>query len=193
MPVRFPRLYAAVMLFVLAALIALPAQAEMTEADREGMRAFAACLDETGGNEEACLEKLGRYAWYPRDDAACEAVGARVETVIALDGLPKWRHMYMNERCARMGLAHGAKGAAVGARRDHSNPMARCVNADPWSNFCMDKYGRQGWYPFRDNVCPLNARGLARQARDGQQQVWSMLFYNERCRRLAMDHFEAPQ
>lgn len=181
-----------------AALLAItlagsPLRAETTEADRTGQRDFAGCLVEAGGDEKTCIGKLGRIAWYPHDEAVCEAVGAQVEKVIELDGLPKWRHIYMNERCARMGLPHGAKGATVGARVDPNNPLARCVNAGPWKNFCLDTYGRQGWYPFRDNVCPFNTRGLARQTRDGEKQVWSMLFYNERCRRLSMDYFEAPQ
>ena len=185
-------LFAAVIMFA-TVVIALPAQAQITDADRAGQRTFTACLDESDGSEEICIEKLGRFAWYPRDEAACDAVGVRVEKVIELDGLPKWRHMYMNERCARMGLPHGAKGAASGGRVDRVNPMARCVNADPWNNFCMDKYGRQGWHPFRDNVCPRNAKGLTRQRRDSERHPWSMLFYNERCRRLGMNYFKAPQ
>ena len=180
-------------LFAAALLAATPAYAEMTEADKAGMQAFAACLDEADSDEEDCIEKLGRFAWYPRDDAVCAAVGARVERVIKLDGLPKWRHMYMNERCVRMGLPHGATGAVSGGHVDRDNPLARCVNAVPWKNFCLERYGRQDQYPVRDDVCPRITSGLARQKHDGEKHAWSMLFYNERCRRLGMNHYGSPQ
>jgi len=183
----------AVILLALAALIALPAQAEMTEADREGMRAFAACLAETERDEAACVEKLSLYAWYPANDKTCAMIGARVERVISLDGQPKWSDLFRNERCARLGMPHGEWAARAGARWDPEERYARCDEFDSYNVSCIEVFGQHAWHPYKEKICQSTVRGLTKQVhkrKAGKPYFRDMLFETERCRRLGLPYFK---
>jgi len=190
MPVRSRRPYAAIALFALAALIALPAQAEMTEADRVGMRAFAACVAEDDGSVATCIARLSLYAWYPRDHDNCSKIGAGVDKIIALDGQPKWINLFRNERCARLGMPHGAVAARAGGRWDPNEGYAQCSEFGPGGISCEDEIGRHAWHPYDEGDCPGSGLEAQREHRSrvGGQYIWRMLFETERCRRLGLPY-----
>lgn len=178
----------------LLAVVALPstAHAEITEADKEGMRAFTACLDEADGGESVCIETLGRHAWYPRDDATCEAISGRVETVIELDGVPKYRDMFMNERCARLDLPHNRTAAAAGIARIGDKPYYICgetVFVDV--PYCDTGAGRYLWHPGgKRRNCRTPMRALEEDLAGVRYMNWSILFKTERCHRLGEEYFQ---
>ena len=175
----------------LALLAAGAARAEMTGADEAGMRAFTACVEEAGGDEDVCVDKLGLYAWFPLRDTACETVGARVEKVIELDGQPKWRDLFRNERCARLGLPHGAGAAKAGVRWNQLDRYAQCSELEIDWRDCKEELGRHAWHPYDENDCLT--RGLEYQKKNknpNHPYIWFMLFETERCRRLGFAYFK---
>lgn len=187
-PVR-ARLFATALLA--AIVTATPARAEMTEADREGARVFASCLDETGDNEDACSEKLGRYAWYPHDSATCEAVGTRVDNIIGLGGNPVWRDLFQNERCARLGMPHGI----AGLPSPPDSPTGRKLNAceKKWSwDPCVELLGRHEMFDVdaKDGSCGRIAYNLNKPNADLEIKWWRRWFRNERCWRLGGAYFD---
>ncbi len=177
----------------LVLLAAGAARAEMTPADEASMRTFAACLDENGGDEDACVGKLSLYAWYPVDDKVCDTIGVRVEKVIELGGQPKWRDLFRNERCARLGLPHGAGAARAGTRWDQQEPYAQCSELEIDWRDCKEELGRHAWHPYDENDCLRTLRGLRKQEQimdPNRPYIWFMLFHTERCRRLGFAYFE---
>ncbi len=171
------------------------ARAEMTEADKEGMQIFAACLDEAGNDEDSCLEKLGRYAWYPREEAVCEIIGARVEEVLELGGAPKYRDLFMNERCARLDLPHGKTAAAAGATRIGNENYAICGVEGSSSRLpqCADVVVRHLWYPVSSVYCKSTVMRLRSGERSPIYAYWSLLFETERCRRLGGTYYKPDE
>ena len=178
------------MMLGLGLLAAGAARAEMTEADKEGMHVFAACLDENGGDENNCLEKLGRYAWYPRDDATCEAVGARVNEAISGGGHAELRDLFFNERCARLGLPHDTEAA-----KDKNSPNLglaydACLDETHNPLVCDDRLGRHKYYPVVPGMCSAQGKMMFEVYKASWQPLWSSFFENERCRRLGEPYFE---
>ena len=168
------------------------ARAEMTGADEAGMRAFAACLDETGNDEDACTEKLGRYAWYPHGGATCETVGARVERVIDLEGQVKWRDLFMNERCARLDLPHNQTAAVAEITRIGKVPYFLCGPDDGFagSSSCGNELSRHFWHPWNNSSCRITMHALMKDVEGISYSSWDSLFKTERCHRLGMDYFQ---
>ena len=193
MPRPFRGLFAAAATLLTTALAgSLPAPAEMTEDDRAGQRTFAACLDENGGDEAVCVEKLSLYAWYPANDKTCAMIGARVERVISLDGQPKWSDLFRNERCARLGMPHGEWAARAGARWDPEERYARCDEFDSYNVSCIEVFGQHAWHPYKEKICQSTVRGLTKQVhkrKAGKPYFRDMLFETERCRRLGLPYF----
>ncbi len=186
---------------LLAVANAMPAGAEMTETDEAGRRAFAACLDGAGNDEEACLKELGYYAWYPRDAAACEAVGALVRLAIDNGGQAEWRDLFLNERCARIGMPHD-RGAAAAGDTDpdtlESSPegaisrkiFVDCLDGKHWNDEpCFEKVGRHRWYD-EDIYCAITRDIVEIGAEKRKIQSWKLLFENERCHRRGVWHYE---
>lgn len=188
-PVQF-YLCAAVLLLANAAL-ATPAHTEMTEADKEGMRAFAACLDENGGDEEDCVGKLGRYAWYPRDDAACEAVASRIDEILDVGGDPIWKDVFQNERCARLELFFSTKALPDKQTGESGLQTIDCRNAKP-ASLCYNMHGRHLWNPIGATLlCEMVASGLMKYPALIPTKWWDSWFRNERCQRLDLSYFDA--
>lgn len=154
--------------------------------ERDNLRRaqFTACVKAAGGGETTCMEKLGRPAWYPADERACAAIGARIETVLRLDGLPKWQDLFKNERCARLGLPGSETAAADGARRQVSSRWESCFTDKSRPYFCAEQLGRHVWHPVNGDHCSDMTGWIARDRRDGDPIPWDYLFYNERCWRL---------
>ena len=178
------------------------AHAELTEADKVGQRAFIACLDENGNNEDDCFDILDRYAWYPRDASVCESVAARLKISLAAwddaGGQPKpepfsdamkshSRDLFFNERCARRGLPHN-----IEAARDPDTPGLRseynaCLAETGASiGSCNEQLGEHRYYPTNDGDCAFNLSTITRDIGAGWHSLWSTLFDNERCRRLGL-------
>lgn len=177
-------LFATVILFVAMAM-APSTRAEMTEADRAGQRTFAACLGEAGGDEETCLEKLGRFAWYPRDEVACENIAARVDAAISGGNQAEYKDLYFNERCARLGMAHDRDAAKDGDSYDPNSPYIQCIKGPTPTDDCADKLlGRHRVVPTWERFCE-GSYNLYIQAIDMEwKPLWKILFSIERCQRL---------
>lgn len=206
MPGTFrPLTFAAALLFATMAE-AFPASAEMTEADKAGMQTFAACLDKTGGDEAGCIKVLGRYAWYPRDDAVCAAVAARVGETLAVlvnDGdqakpqprLPsdtlEMKNLFFNERCARLDLPHNSEAAKdpnePGLRQEYNACLAE---AGASQGSCNERMGVHRFYPADNEDCEFNLSTIAQNVSMGLRSFWERLFDNERCRRLGLVYAE---
>jgi hypothetical protein len=187
-PVQF-YLFATVLLLAGAA-ISVPAHAEMTEADKQGMRAFTACLDEPGGDEAGCIEELGRYAWYPRDDATCKAVGARVDRIIGLGGDPVWRDLFQNERCARLGMPHGAAGLPIQPGSEAAGVFTACEDKWGWG-ICVEMFGRHEYFEVDSkDSCKSSTYLFNKPNADIEIKWWRRLLKNERCWRLGEAYFD---
>ena len=168
-----------------------PARAEMTEADEAGMQAFTACLDEAGNDEDACIKKLGRYGWYPRDEEGCITIGARVEKVLEIGGIPKYSDLFKNERCARLGLPHGQKAAAAGIMGIGNERYTGCglesISADYPG--CESEAGQHLWYPRKKRDCLFPRIALEKDVGAVYFMQWFSLFETERCHRLGKEYF----
>ena len=181
----------ATVLLIMASAMAPSARAEMTETDKEGMRAFAACLDETGDDENGCIKKLGRFAWYPRDDAACEAVASRVDKILTVDGDPIWSDIFQNERCARLGSIFSTKVLPDKNTGESGLQTINCRKAKPASR-CYNMHGRHLWNPAGATLlCEMVASGLKKYSASILTKWWDSWFRNERCRRLDLSYFDA--
>ena len=190
MPVRFRRLCAAVVMLA-ASASPLSANAEFSEADKAGKNAFMSCLGEAGESEDTCLVKLGRYAWYPRDDATCEAVGARVHAAITDVNQAEWRDLFFNERCARLGLSNDMEATLAGNRETPDRDYAQCVEEIQSPSICAERLGRHRQYPTKPDFCYFNRDMIELTLkREKLSLSWKELFENERCQRLQMPYFE---
>ena len=174
----------------LVLLAAGAARAEMTEADEAGMRAFAACVEAAGGDEGACLGKLGRYAWYPKDGAVCETVGARVHKAISDGAQAEWQDLFFNERCARVGLPHDREAAKAGDRLDPDREYGKCMDEIKKPFECDRTLGRHSHHPWADGECEISRQLESVYDELGWTPAWQDLFSGERCRRLGMPYFE---
>ena len=195
-------LFTAILLAAALAAVA-PARADMTEVDKAGQRAFAACLDETGG-EEACTDKLGRYAWYPHDNAVCEVVATFVHKIITDGAQVEWHDLFFNERCARLHLPHDREAAAAGDTDPQtlkSSPEGKasrqifvdCLDGKHWNDeACYEKVGRHRWYD-EEIYCGLTGNIVKLSAKNREIQSWKLLFMNERCHRMGVWHYEPAQ
>lgn len=178
-------------LLLAASASASPAHAEMTEADRAGQRAFVACLDKTGGDEDSCIETLGRYAWYPRDNATCEIIATRVAKILTVGGDPIWSDMFRNERCARLGLFFSEQALPDKATGGSAPLTVDCREARPVSH-CREMHGRHLWNPAGDaSLCESVADLQERYLPSGLSDQWGDWFRNERCHRLGDSYFDA--
>ena len=145
------RLFAAVLLA--ATMAGAPARAEMTEADKAEMRTFAECLDEAGDDEAGCIEKLGRLAWYPRDDAACEAVATRIRSALSEGGQAEHKDLFFNERCTRLEMPHHREAAKAGDAIESTSPYRTCMNDTGNAFQCEKTVARHSAHPLSNNEC----------------------------------------
>ena len=176
----------------LGLLAAGAARAEMTEADEAGMRAFAACLDETGNDEDACLEKLGRYAWYPRKDADCEPITVRVRTALSGGSQAEHKYLFFNERCARLEMPHDREAAKNGDTLEPGNVWIACVREEKNPRDCERIVGLQYWQPSNEGACEVHRHTSSVFYELGWLPQWDEPFITERCRRLGQSHFIPP-
>lgn len=146
---------------------------------------FLTCLDENGGNEQACFTSLGMYAWYPKDEAECVAVAGRIDAVFAVDGLPRWPSLFRNERCARLDMPHHEEAAVAGTREFKDRSYANCYNINYMAYTCDDIHGRHRRFRASDRECEAIGQMAFRYP------SWELLFENERCWRLGWPHYEA--
>lgn len=193
MPEPFRVLFFAAIMLASASAGAGFARAEMTEADKAGMLAFDACLDENGSDEGVCTEKLGLFAWYPRNDTICEAIGKRVNNIIELGGNPVWRELFQNERCARLGMPHGAAGLPSPPNSTLRQQYTVCRN-NPVQFICLELIGRHEDLPtLNEIVCPSMARRLSKAGKRIYFRWWDTWFENERCWRLGGMFFDTTK
>lgn len=149
---------------------------------------FIKCLEDTSGNEQACLRKLGIQAWYPGGDADCEAVIKRIDTVLAVGGLPRWPDFFKNERCARLGMPHHAEAVASSAQDYNDRSYLDCYNVDYDYEVCDDIYGRHRRHRPSEEDCAAIADTISEIVK---RPGWEGSFMNERCWRLGLPHYEA--
>lgn len=162
---------------------------------------YTGCLA-TNGTENYCVRLLGPMAWYPRDAAKCEGIGARVDKVIELGGEPKYQDLYKNERCARLALPHSADAANIGESVGPDGPYAACETTPPYneSDFCTDELGEYRYFPHKERYCPVSKSGVKKffgrywkiplEKRPAPEWIW--FFRNERCWRLDKE-FHQPE
>ncbi len=163
---------------------------------------FAQCINQ-GTEPLQCLDKLGDpYSWNPTE-TACRFVGEKVEAIIAAGGDAKWRDLFYNERCVRLGLPHSRTAAEPG---DNIHPHARdsqCMREIMDASNCWDILGRHSKYPkLGQFACEYEIRALRtrrdalaplfrpRSWRMSDSMLWPDAFTNERCWRLGLPHFE---
>lgn len=172
------------------ALVALPLVSSCdSESKLEAQ--FLACLEETGSDEQACLNKLGPAAWMPEDETVCEAVASRIGAIIEAGGLARYPDLFRNERCARLGRPHNQLAAATGSPYSIDRTFVECYNRNPNGILmdCSDIVGTHKWYPVTDKECPALTRMIAKYETDPLDRSWDILFHNERCRRLRRDYY----
>jgi len=165
--------------------------------------AFDRCVkDET--NAAQCLTRLGGlYNWNPTE-AACRFVSYKTDAIIDAGGDAKWRDLFYNERCARLGLPHSLTAAEPGAQLIYNAPYWRCMNDIGNAGNCWDILGRHYDYPsLRTSPCDHEILTLRRgfDVRPLQptstpavfptSRLWFYAFGNERCWRLGLPHYEA--
>jgi len=186
-------LYLVIPALAVAGILAIPpvpvpyqAKPEKNNAvlDSERRSSFLICLEETGGEENICLEKLGLFAWYPGDEAECAEIAERIDAVFAVEGLPRWPALFRNERCARLGMPHNNEAAAAGTAEFDDRSYVDCYNIDYMVYTCDDLYGRHKRFRGSDKEC----RAIGNMA--AKHLLWEMVFENERCWRLGMPHGE---
>ena len=182
-----PALAIATLLAILPVPVPHRANPEKDSAGLDSARraGFLACLDESNGDEQVCLEKMGLLAWYPRDETECVAVAARIDAVLAVEGLPRWPTLYRNERCARMGMSHHEEAAVAGTAEFDDRSYVDCYKIDYMApNVCDDIHGRHRWSGGSDKECKAIGDIAFKSL------LWEMLFENERCWRLGQPHRE---
>lgn len=190
---RLKFLYLLIPALAIAAILAIPsilvpqrANPEKDSADLDSARQanFLACLDGNGGDEQACLEKMGLLAWYPRDETECVAVAERIDAVFAVGGLPRWPALFRNERCARLEMPHHEEAAVAGTPEFDDRPYVDCYKTDYMVYTCDDILGRHRRFRGSDRECKAIGDWAFKSL------LWETLFENERCWRLGMPHRE---
>ena len=191
-------------LFAAALTTAVPASAGMTPADEAGMRAYRACLDETQDDEAECIKRLGGYEWYPKNETSCEIVTLRTREAIAGGAQAEWQDLFYNERCARLDMMHNREAAAAGDTdpvTSETSPegaesrriFVECLDGKHWNDeSCFEKVGRHQWYD-EEIYCATNRDIVEIGAEKREIQSWKLLFYNERCHRRGVWHYEPAQ
>lgn len=145
---------------------------------------FPACMAETGGEGTACLERQGNWYSWRVSEAACRFVGARVDAVIAAGGEAKWTDLFRNERCARLGLPHGPVAAVGGTTAVSLSEQCMVLSGD-----CLEFLERHKWDSYWS--CPAMQKSLTKAYRKGAfPSILRDIFFNERCWRLNLPHFE---
>jgi len=169
--------------------VATSANAEMSKVDTAGKNTFKSCLEQTVGDKERCLLKLGFQSWYPYGDAACMSVAASVQTALAETRQIEWMDLFRNERCARLDMPHNTTAAKAGgteaAEIPATQPYVSCMKEVKGLEICLERVGRHTWYPIHFGCHRLN------DILEGDLQLfsWMLLFFNERCARLKLPYY----
>lgn len=148
---------------------------------------FVTCLDENGGDEQVCIEKMGVHAWYPRDKTECAAGVRRIDAVLAVKGLPRWPDLFRNERCARLGMPHHEDSVATSVKGYGDRSYLDCYNVDYNHVACDDIHGRHRRHRPSKDDCEAGGSTMSLILANAN---WEANFENERCWRLGMPHHE---
>lgn len=148
---------------------------------------FATCLEESGGDEQVCIDRMGVHAWYPRDKTECAAVVQRIDAVLAVKGLPRWPDLFRNERCARLNMPHHEESVTTSVKGYGDRSYLDCYNVDYNHVACDDIHGRHRRH--RPSVEDCEAIGST-MSLILDRANWESNFANERCWRLGLPHYE---
>lgn len=150
---------------------------------------FTQCAGQ-GVNETACLARLGeQFDWRPTE-AACRFLSAKTEAIIEAGGDVRYRDLFYNERCARLGLPHGLT-AAAGVAVDPDSLYRKCRSweTDIHPLECNEELG-QHFSHSTEGGCHLSRISVDDDRKNKEPSTWYSLFGNERCWRLGLPHYE---
>lgn len=180
---------AAAVLFALVASIALAAHPASGQATGNPPDPFTRCVEQ-GAGETACLARLGeQFDWRPTE-AACRFLEAKTEAIIEAGGDVRYRDLFYNERCVRLGFPYGETAAKAGVKVTPDSPFEQCRRKEnTLLTDCSEELGQHAQTEW-ESVCYFSRNELREDRTTNELSSWLYLFDNERCWRLGLPHHE---
>lgn len=188
------RLYhlAKIGLFVFPVVFASPtAKGQETGASTNLSRPCSTAESDRDTDCKMGLEEHIRFYWRA-DPVGCQAVGAKVDAIIQAGGDARFRDLYYNERCARLGMPHSGTAAIDEEGYNPNHPFTECLARPGFiDSYCFEELGRHMLHPRGAGSCGVQRRSTIQLVEEGKLPIlWEWLFENERCWRLGMQRYD---